>query len=106
MIETLAQTVSGAEIVEIVARSEEAIPGINAEAWAAPGSEGPAAHIRRRVLAQLAGDSGVKSFSCLISGVAWGALVEPVQAKDDGVMGALVVARQGRAWSKRERSLV
>ncbi len=106
VIETLAQTVSGAEIVEIVARSEEAIPGINAEAWAAPGSEGPAAHIRRRVLAQLAGDSGVKSFSCLISGVAWGALVEPVQAKDDGVMGALVVARQGRAWSKRERSLV
>jgi len=106
VIETLAQTVSGAEIVEIVALSEEAIPGINAEAWAAPGSEGPAAHIRRRVLAQLAGDSGVKSFSCLISGVAWGALVEPVQAKDDGVMGALVVARQGRAWSKRERSLV
>src|ERR1039458_3855906 len=41
----------------------------------------------------------------MVSTVAWGVLVEPIQLQDGAIIGALVVARQGRAWSSRERAL-
>ena len=105
VIETLTQVVPGTEIVEIVAESDETIPGFVVESWVAPGSENSLSHIRKRVLGQLGGQTAVGSFSCMISGVAWGVLVEAIEVQDGAVMGALVVARQGRAWSSRERSL-
>jgi len=105
VIETLTQVIPGTEIVEIVAESDETIPGFDVESWAAPGSENSLSHIRKRVLGQLGGLTAVGSFSCMISGVAWGVLVEAIEVQDGAVMGALVVARQGRAWSSRERSL-
>ena len=49
--------------------------------------------------------SAIASFSCIVSSVAWGVLVEPIQLQDGAIIGALVVARQGRAWSSRERAL-
>ncbi|HEY4915219.1 MAG TPA: EAL domain-containing protein [Candidatus Dormibacteraeota bacterium] len=106
VIETLTQVIPGTEIVEIVAESDETIPGFDVESWAAPGSENSLSHIRKRVLGQLGGLTAVGSFSCMISGVAWGVLVEAIEVQDGAVMGALVVARQGRAWSSRERALV
>ncbi len=106
VIETLTQVVPGTEIVEIVAESDETIPGFVVESWVAPGSENSLSHIRKRVLGQLGGQTAVGSFSCMISGVAWGVLVEAIEVQDGAVMGALVVARQGRAWSSRERALV
>lgn len=105
VIETLTQVIPGTEIVEIVAESDETIPGFDVESWAAPGSENSLSHIRKRVLGQLGGLTAVGSFSCMISGVAWGVLVEAIEVQDGAVMGALVVARQGRTWSSRERSL-
>ncbi len=62
-------------------------------------------HIRKRVVSLLGSQSSVTSFSCVVSSVAWGVLVEPIQLQDGAVVGALVVARQGRAWSSRERAL-
>jgi len=105
VVETLVQVVSGTEVVAIVARSNEAIPGLDLESWAAPGTEEGQARIKERVQSQLNGEATLGSFSCVISGVAWGVLVEPIEVRDGTVLGALIVARQGRAWSGRERSL-
>jgi diguanylate cyclase (GGDEF)-like protein len=105
VVETLVQVVPGTEIVAIVAASES-IVGVDLESWAAPGSEEALAHIRKRVHQHLDSGTSLSSFSCVVSGVAWGVLVEPIEVHEGGkVSGALVVARQGRAWSSRERAL-
>ena len=105
VIETITQVVSGAEIVEIVGSLDETIPGFEAESWSIPGSDHALPHIRKRVVSLLGTQNAVGSFSCVVSGVAWGVLVEPIALQDGDVIGALVVARQGRAWSSRERAL-
>jgi diguanylate cyclase (GGDEF)-like protein len=105
VVETLAHVVPGTEIVAIVTESDEAILGLDLESWAAPGSEDTLRQIQERVQQQLCGPGAVGSFSCVIAGVAWGVLVEPIEVRDDIVLGALIVARQGRAWSSRERAL-
>ena len=105
VIETITQVVPGAEIVEIVASLDESISGFDAESWAAPGTEHALVHIRKRVVGILGVQNAISSFSCVVSGVAWGVLVEPIALQDGAVIGALVVARQGRVWSSRERAL-
>jgi diguanylate cyclase (GGDEF)-like protein len=105
VIETITQVVSGAEIVEIVGSLDETIPGFEAESWSTPESGHALTHIRKRVVSLLGAQNAVGSFSCVVSGVAWGVLVEPIALQDGAVVGALVVARQGRAWSSRERAL-
>src|SRR5665213_3574384 len=105
VIETITQVVPGAEIVEIVGSLDETIPGFDAESWVAEGAENAVTHIRKRVVSLLGSQDSVASFSCVVSSVAWGVLVEPIQLQDGAVIGALVVARQGRAWSSRERAL-
>ncbi len=105
VVETIAQVVTGAEIVDIVGSLDETVPGFAAESWSLPGLEHALSHIRKRVVGQLGAGSGLAPFACVISNVAWGVLVEPIQLQDGTLIGALVVARQGRAWSSRERSL-
>jgi len=105
VIETITQVVSGAEIVEIVGSLDEKLPGFEAESWSIPGSDQALTHIRKRVVSLLGAQKAIGSFSCVVSGVAWGVLVEPIALQGDDVIGALVVARQGRAWSSRERAL-
>ena len=105
VIETITQVVSGAEVVEIVGSLDETIPGFEAESWSVPSSAHALTHIRKRVVSLLGTQNAVGSFSCVVSGVAWGVLVEPIALQDGAVIGALVVARQGRAWSNRERAL-
>jgi diguanylate cyclase (GGDEF)-like protein len=105
VIETLTQVVSGVEIVEIVGSLDETVPGFEAESWSVPGFEHALTHIRKRVVSLLGAQNAIGSFSCVVSSVAWGVLVEPIALQDGGVVGALVVARQGRAWSSRERAL-
>ena len=106
VIETLIEIVPGAEIVAMVAASDTEIPGFDLESWSAPGSERAFSHIRERVHDQLHEQKAVSSFSCSISNVAWGVLVEPIEIEGNTVIGALVVGRHGRAWSDRERALV
>ena len=95
----------GTEIVAVVAPEGLSIPGFDPASFAAPGSEPVFARVRERVSAQLAGQSPIGSFSCTVDGIAWGVLVEAIRVNNGTVRGALVVARQGRAWSNRERSL-
>ena len=79
VVETIAQVVTGAEIVDIVGSLDETVPGFAAESWSRPGLEHALSHIRKRVVGQLGAGSGLASFSCVISSVAWGVLVEPIQ---------------------------
>jgi diguanylate cyclase (GGDEF)-like protein len=105
VVETLTQVVPGAEIVEIVAAPDQTIPGFDVESRGAPGWEDALAHIRDRVLGQLGDHGPIGSFTCKVSGVTWGVLVEAIESQDGDIAGALVVARQGQAWSVRERVL-
>ena len=105
VVETLVEVVPGTEIVAVVAKSDDTIPGFDPASFAAPGSEAALARVRERVLNQLSGQATIGSFSCTVAGVAWGVLVEPIEVADGSVKGALVVARQGRTFSSRERAL-
>jgi len=105
VIDTIVEAVPGTEVVEVVARAGVTILGFDEASFAAPGTEVVHARIRDRVLGQLSGTAPIGSFSCSVAGVVWGVLVEPIQIQGGGVKGALVVAREGRAWSSRERAL-
>jgi diguanylate cyclase (GGDEF)-like protein len=105
VIDTIVEAVPGTEIVDVVARTGVTILGFDEASFAAPGTEAVHARVRDRVLGQLSGAAPIGSFSCTVSGVVWGVLVEPIQLQGGGVKGALVVAREGRAWSSRERAL-
>ena len=106
VIDTIVEAVPGTEVVDVVARTGVSILGFDEASFAAPGTEVVHARIRDRVLGQLSGSAPMGSFSCTVAGVVWGVLVEPIQIQGGGVVkGALVVAREGRAWSSRERAL-
>jgi diguanylate cyclase (GGDEF)-like protein len=105
VIDTIVEAVPGTEVVDVVARSGVTILGFDEASFAAPGTEVAHSRIRDRVLGQLSGGAPIGSFSCTVNGVVWGVLVEPIQIQGGGVKGALVVAREGRAWSSRERAL-
>jgi diguanylate cyclase (GGDEF)-like protein len=106
VIDTILEVVPGTEIVDVVARFEDANLGFDQRTHAADGAQSAQARIHERVLAQLSGQAPLGSFSCVVHGVVWGVLVEPIEVQGGGLKGALVVGRQGRAWSSRERGLV
>jgi diguanylate cyclase (GGDEF)-like protein len=105
VVETLVEVVTGTEIVAIVADTDEAILGLDLESWTAPGAEDTLTYIRDRVRKQLSEKTTIGSYSCVVAGIAWGVLVEAIEVRDGDAIGALIVARQGRAWSSRERAL-
>ena len=106
VFDTLRQVVAGSEIICI----EMNVPGgehaDGFEVFATPTGNATLAAVRARVHEWFAAASSTSSFSCSIDGVEWGVLAEPIRVDSEIPVGALVVARQGRAWSKRERALV
>src|ERR1700730_13320943 len=81
VIDTIVETVPGAEVVDVVARSGVTILGFGEASFAAAGTDVVHARIRDRVLGQLAGTPPISSFSCTVDGVVWGVLVEPIQVQ-------------------------
>jgi diguanylate cyclase (GGDEF)-like protein len=106
VIDTILEVVPGTEIVDVVARFEDSNLGFDQRTHAAEGAHDAQVRIHDRVLSQLSGQAVFGSFSCVVNGVVWGVLVEPIEVQGGGLKGALVVGRQGRAWSSRERGLV
>jgi diguanylate cyclase (GGDEF)-like protein len=106
LIQMLAQVVPQVQMVEIVMTPGQDIPGYPSEPWSVPGLDLACGHIRARVLRRLLDQSSAHSFSMLIQGAPWKVLVELISAEDGGVVGAVVVARQGRVWARWERALV
>ena len=105
VVETLLEVVPGTQIVAVVTNLEEAVPGFELEPMVSEGSEVAFQRIGDRVRGQLRGDTDQTHFSCVVHGVEWGVLVEPLVVEGGDVVGALVVARHGRSWSARERQL-
>lgn len=103
--ETLRQVVPGTEIVAVVTVSDDVVIGFDLDPLVGPDSQHAFETIYERVRKQLNGSVSTSSFSCMISGVEWGVLVNSIEVLDGAVVGALIVARHGRTWSKRERSL-
>jgi diguanylate cyclase (GGDEF)-like protein len=104
VVETLLQVIPGTEIVALVARGDELIPGFSMEPLVGESSADAFVEIRERVRAELH-TQAVAPFSALILGVEWGVIAEPISVRDGGVVGALVVARHGKTWSNREKSV-
>jgi len=105
MIRMLAQVVPEVQMVEIVMMPGQEIPGFPSEPWSVPGFDKARARIRARVLGGLLGQSTLHSFSSAVAGAPWRVLVEPIHREGGETVGALFVARQGRVWTKWERSL-
>lgn len=105
VVETLVRVISGTEIVAVVTKDNKFVPGVSMEPLVGTSAELAYERIRERLEAQLSGQSPtVNSFSCVVSRVEWGVLVDPIVVRGD-IVGALVVARHGRSWSKRESAL-
>ena len=106
VVETLLQVIPGTEIVAVVSPPGVQIPGFELEPFVGDESREAFSRINDRVQKQLAEKGAVTSFSCRVQGVDWGVLVDPITTQEGYDIGALVVARHGRAWSGRERTLI
>jgi diguanylate cyclase (GGDEF)-like protein len=105
VVETLVRVIRGTEIVAVIAEGNESVPGFEMKPLVGPEATEAFEEIRSRVQKQLLGPKPPASFSCVISGVQWGVLVDAIEVKQGVIVGALVVARHGRSWSNREKSL-
>lgn len=105
VVETLQQVIPGTEIVAVITHEGESVPGFDLEPLVGEGSKDAFAHIRARIQTKLVEGGEIGSFHCDVAGVEWGVLVDSIEVQDGRIVGALIVARHGRTWSKRERSL-
>ena len=105
VVETLLQVVPGTQIVAVVTNLERPIPGFDLEPLVSADSHVAFARIIERVRHQFVGESPRGSFSLVVQGIEWGVLVDEIKVQEGDIVGALVVARHGRTWSARERSL-
>jgi diguanylate cyclase (GGDEF)-like protein len=105
IVETLRQVTPGAEIVAVIMDSGRNIPGFDLKPLVGEGSMDAFEVIRERVEAQLAFKEPLGSFTCVIEDVEWGVLVDAIELLEGQIIGALIVARHGRAWSQREVAL-
>jgi diguanylate cyclase (GGDEF)-like protein len=103
--ETLSQVIAGTQIVRIESLARVSSLGLELEAVVAPEALEAAVVIGDKVRAQLRAKEPVTAFSCVIDGAEWGVLANPIEMDAGDVVGALIVARHGRTWSRRERSL-
>jgi len=105
VVETLLEVIAGTQIVAIVHPPEQPLAGLEMEPLVSRGAEEPFAHITEMVRQRLATPGTLADFATVIDGVEWGVLVNPIEAREGHVVGALVVAREGRVWSSREQAL-
>ena len=105
IVETLRQVTPGAEIVAVIMDADRNVPGFNLKPLVGQGSKAAFEVIRDRVEGQLAFKESLGSFTCVIDDVEWGVLVDAIELLEGQIVGALIVARHGRAWSQREVAL-
>ena len=105
VVETLLQVVPGTQIVAVVTNRTKPIPGFELDPLVSPDSQPAFERISERVRGQLVGESPLGAFSTVVHGVEWGVLVDSIKLQNGDIVGALIVARHGRTWSARERSL-
>ena len=105
VVETLLEVIPGTQIVAIVTASGEPFEGLEMEPLIASGANETFERISELIKEMLVSSDCVEDVATVIDGVEWGVLVNPIEAREGVIVGALVVAREGRVWSARERSL-
>jgi len=105
-VESLQSVVFGMDIVAFVGLEDEMLSDFNRSPLIVAGAEEAYTVIRRRVALQFDGDEDLGGFSCEVSGVEWGVLVEPIMGPDDTFLVILFVARRGMEWTDQERFLI
>jgi diguanylate cyclase (GGDEF)-like protein len=104
VVETLLEVIPGTQIVAIVTTTSEPLEGLEMEPLINGGHE-VFQQISEFVKDVLAAPDQVEDLSVVIDGVEWGILINRIEAREGVIAGALIVAREGRIWSTRERSL-
>ncbi len=105
VVETLLEVIPGTQIVAIVTTSGEPFEGLEMEPLLSGGAHEVFDRISDLVKEALADTDVVDDIATVIDGVEWGILLNPIEAREGVIVGALIVAREGRVWSTRERSL-
>lgn len=105
VVETLLEVIPGTQIVAIITTSGEPFEGLEMEPLIIGGAHETFERISELIKEMLVSSQGIEDVATVIDGVEWGVLVNPIEAREGVIVGALVVAREGRVWSTRERSL-
>jgi len=105
VVETFFEVIPGTQIVAIVTTKSEPVQGLEMAPLVSEGAEASFERISALVKEALADDNPLEDLSVVIDGVEWGVLVNPIEVTDGAIVGALIVAREGRVWSARERAL-
>lgn len=105
VVETLLEVIPGTQIVAIVTTSGEPFVGLEMAPLINGGAHETFERISELVQEMLSTPEKIDDLSTVIDGVEWGVLVNRIEAREGVVVGALIVAREGRVWSTRERSL-
>ncbi len=106
VVETLHHVTPRSEIVAVVTSSDRPIPGFQVDPIVTAEAKDAFELICERVQLQLSGKEQFGSFTWTAQDTEWGILVEPIELVSGQIVGALLVARHGRAWSQREISIV
>ncbi len=104
VVGTLLEVIAGTQIVAIVTASGQPFGGLEMEPLVGRGAQDFFERISDLVRQRLAQPETLDDMSATIDGVEWGILINPIEVNGT-VKGALVVAREGRVWSARERTL-
>ena len=105
VVETLLEVIPGTQIVAIVTASGEPFEGLEMEPLIGNAANETFERISELIKEMLVSSHSIEDVAAVIDGVEWGVLVNPIEAREGVVVGALIVAREGRVWSARERSL-
>ena len=104
IVDSLIHVVAGTQIVAVVGPVDGPTPDFEPFVTAEASAAYPA--LAASALADVAADRAVSSVVATVQGIEWGGLVEHIRDERQSVVGILLVARQGRTWSRRERSVV
>ena len=105
VVETLLEVIPGTQIVAVITRAGEPFVGLEMEPLVGLGARQTFDRISEMVKESLGSHDALKDIATIIDGVEWGILMNPIVTQEGLIVGALIVAREGRVWSTRERSL-
>ena len=99
VVETLMEVIPGTQIVAIVTTSGEPFEGLEMEPLISGNRAAAFERMEELVRAELSRSTVPEDLFVVIDGVEWGVLVNAIEAREGVVVGALIVAREGRVWS-------
>ncbi len=106
VVETLLDVISGTQVVALVTADDEPVAGLEMSPMLADGGEEAFVVAQGLVREALTCGEVPPEISFRLADQAWTVLVALIESSPGVVSGALMVARDGREWSDRERALV